>query len=1144
MCPLQYIAECYDEDADSYAKELHELDQLRNAACHPPTTVDGCNLLKRYFCQLHALHTRFPLIAERELLPPFVWRNQFTSGLSTSADPLFEQANVLYNYGALHTQLAALDARSTDDGIKLVCTHFQCAAWAFGHLRQAFGPFATGDLAPEILHFMENVCLAQAQECILQKSLIDQRKPGIVTKVTAQIIAYYNQAYGSLLNVSEDGSLADLLQVTNRVFRDSKARIQFHIAYLGCVLLLYRGQVAEEQQRMGERVAFFAAAAEKLKEAEKLAGKLRTPAEVAELMAFVGDVVAGKLKAGQGENEFIYHEQVPDVSTLAAVPAANLVKGIGFEVSDPAAAGKDIFRRLVPMKVHEASSVYSEEKAQLLRDVGDRVQTRDDECDKFMASLNVDAIQAEDSRSDGAPVLRLPQGLVDRCAELSAKPSAIPDLVAAMSRLAETCTDVEAMLAECRSVLEREERHELQFQQRTGVSRPSPGGHLFELSREAVKYGEAHARAGESNDTLRNAMALHLNNLKQLAKPLDELLLAVPVCREHIEPALLAELRALLAKVLEMKTQRVQLCGMLRAALADDDITTKVIVSADRSLESLFEAELAKHSATVSLIDQNLAAQPNILRALTDCYARCAVYIKATADVRQQRDAFYAGLASSYDVYDDLLGKSSKGMEFYRKLQVNIQRMLARVKAAHEVQEEERQQRLDAAAAKEAVPAAAAQTAAAASELPRYTPSMAVPTASVSSGAPKLKDYMRNGALINRNEIHHSHRSAFVPAVRPNPLGSETTVIGASAATATMTDSAYDATKTSSAFSMNEPPPPYVYGQQVFSGPGNFDANQQRPFGGTNDGPAHAPPPPYNAYGSGTDPTDSYNAFSQQHQLQFQQQHQQHHQPPQQQQQFHHQQQLPTPHSQTHSPYTPNAFATHSGVTQTMYTNVAAQSSGAGQQQQQQQQPFVGAPTAHQSQMPWQQQGQHAGIGAGGSSQVTYAYSDQQVQSFGANTLAGNVWHKHNQQQHQQQQQQQMSFPSPVPTPAPAPAPNAWVQQNTIAQQQPAQQTPQPNQYLSQQLVGMHLDASSSPAAGAVASPAATPTASVSSPYNTSSQPSYQLTANSQYVTGYDQTGSLYRTQSSSSYGTHPGYEFNQQSGLYQYGSGYQVSQS
>lgn len=53
-------------------------------------------------------------------------------GMSFSVpDIRYEISSVLYNIGALHTQLGMSDTRTTEDGMKMACTHFQCAAWAF-----------------------------------------------------------------------------------------------------------------------------------------------------------------------------------------------------------------------------------------------------------------------------------------------------------------------------------------------------------------------------------------------------------------------------------------------------------------------------------------------------------------------------------------------------------------------------------------------------------------------------------------------------------------------------------------------------------------------------------------------------------------------------------------------------------------------------------------------------------------------------------------------------------------------------------------------------------------------------------------------------------------------------------------------------
>jgi tyrosine-protein phosphatase non-receptor type 23 len=77
-----------------------------------------------------------------------------------------------------------------------------------------------------------------------------------------------------------------------------------------------------------------------------------------ESLTFTMDVVEGKKKAAKNENEFIYHEDMPDKDVLPDVKGASLVKGIPFNVNDPEVSGPDIFARLVPMKAHEASSLY------------------------------------------------------------------------------------------------------------------------------------------------------------------------------------------------------------------------------------------------------------------------------------------------------------------------------------------------------------------------------------------------------------------------------------------------------------------------------------------------------------------------------------------------------------------------------------------------------------------------------------------------------------------------------------------------------------------------------------------------------------------------------------------------------------------
>ena len=57
-----------------------------------------------------------------------------------------------------------------------------------------------------------------------------------------------------------------------------------------------------------------------------------------------------------------------------------------------------------------------------------------------------------------------------------------------------------------------------------------------------------------------------------------------------------------------------------------------------------------------------------------------------------RRDQTIRDLINSYDVYEDLMAKSQKGLEFYKKLEVNVGRLLARCRGVCKVQQEEREQ--------------------------------------------------------------------------------------------------------------------------------------------------------------------------------------------------------------------------------------------------------------------------------------------------------------------------------------------------------------------------------------------------------------------------------------------------------------------
>lgn len=58
-------------------------------------------------------------------------KNPHSTIVASIAEIHFELMAILYNIGALHSKLGIENSRTTQEGMKMACTHFQCSAWAF-----------------------------------------------------------------------------------------------------------------------------------------------------------------------------------------------------------------------------------------------------------------------------------------------------------------------------------------------------------------------------------------------------------------------------------------------------------------------------------------------------------------------------------------------------------------------------------------------------------------------------------------------------------------------------------------------------------------------------------------------------------------------------------------------------------------------------------------------------------------------------------------------------------------------------------------------------------------------------------------------------------------------------------------------------
>ncbi|XP_026894376.1 tyrosine-protein phosphatase non-receptor type 23 isoform X1 [Acinonyx jubatus] len=685
----KFVLKNYGENPEAYNEELKKLELLRQNAVRVPRDFEGCSVLRKYLGQLHYLQSRVPMGSGQEAAVPVTWTEIFSGKSVAHEDIKYEQACILYNLGALHSMLGAMDKRVSEEGMKVSCTHFQCAAGAFAYLREHFPHAYSVDMSRQILTLNVNLMLGQAQECLLEKSMLDNRKSFLVARISAQVVDYYKEACRALEN-------PDTASLLGRIQKDWKKLVQMKIYYFAAVAHLHMGKQAEEQQKFGERVAYFQSALDKLNEAIKLAKG--QPDTVQDALRFTMDVIGGKYNSAKKDNDFIYHEAVPVLDTLQPVKGAPLVKPLPVNPTDPAVTGPDIFAKLVPMAAHEASSLYSEEKAKLLREMMAKIEDKNEVLDQFMDSMQLDPETVDNLDAYS----HIPPQLMEKCAALSVRPDTVRNLVQSMQVLSGVFTDVEASLKDIRELLEEDELLEQKLQETLGQAGASLAGgagskaELAEVRRDWAKYMEVHEKASFTNSELHRAMNLHVGNLRLLSGPLDQVRAALPTpALTPEDKAVLQNLKRILAKVQEMRDQRVSLEQQLRELIQKDDITASLVTTDHSEIKKLFEEQLKKYDQLRVYLEQNLAAQDNVLRALTEANVQYAAVRRVLSDLDQKWKSTLQTLVASCEAYEDLMKKSQEGKDFYADLESKVAALLERAQSTCQAREAARQQLLD-----------------------------------------------------------------------------------------------------------------------------------------------------------------------------------------------------------------------------------------------------------------------------------------------------------------------------------------------------------------------------------------------------------------------------------------------------------------
>ena len=118
----------------------------------------------------------------------------FTHKSTAQHSLAFEKASIIFNISAVLSCHAANQTRSEESGLKTAYHSFQASAGMFTYINENFLHAPSTDLSRETVKTLISIMLAQAQEVFLEKQIADEKKVGLLAKLSSQAATLYGQA--------------------------------------------------------------------------------------------------------------------------------------------------------------------------------------------------------------------------------------------------------------------------------------------------------------------------------------------------------------------------------------------------------------------------------------------------------------------------------------------------------------------------------------------------------------------------------------------------------------------------------------------------------------------------------------------------------------------------------------------------------------------------------------------------------------------------------------------------------------------------------------------------------------------------------------------------------------------------------------
>ncbi|GJQ69171.1 putative programmed cell death 6-interacting protein [Trypoxylus dichotomus] len=729
--PLKNIIQSRYSTADKpedYGDAINELAKLRTNGIWKAFEKyeSSLDVVYSYYDQLVSLEQKIP---PQEIQIPFKWRDAFDKGSIfgsksslTIASLSYEKICILFNIAALQSAVASSQSTENDEALKLAAKLLQAAAGIYNHLKSTvmlqIQQDPTEDLNPDTLGALSSLMLAQAQEMFVQKAIHDNMKDSIVAKLAQQC----EELYADCLKIFQRDTLKALWD------KDWIPLIAGKQAAMRATALYYQSLVCKNDKAVGKEIAYLEHCIELFKASAQRSGR--------NLYSDISIKAQRNLAEAKKDNDFIYHERVPDIKTLDPIGKAQPAKLL--PVTHPMSRNyRDLFSELVPVVVHQAMAAYDLRKSEITQTEIGRLRESTQVLNSVLASLNLPAA-IEVTDGDGLPPSMLEKAeKVKELGGISELEKLINDLPELLKRNKDILDESDRMLNE-----EKQADESLRQQFKEKWTR-TPSDKLTEMFRSnSAKYREIITNAEKADKIVRDKLAANREGIVLLSGSNSDLQGSVPSGNGGTvsNSSAVNTLRQLMDEVDTIKAERdaieqeltsatLDMKSKFLSALANDGSINEPALSVE-SLGQVF-GPLQKQ------VKESIEKQEGLLERIQITNNEFVQERGATTGGREQ---MMCRLANAYDAFRDINNNVKEGTKFYNDLTqilVSAQNKISDYCFARKTEKEELLKDLTQASSRQAPAVPPAQPGYHSSVTPGTTPSPAAPVAAPTPTQPQ-----------------------------------------------------------------------------------------------------------------------------------------------------------------------------------------------------------------------------------------------------------------------------------------------------------------------------------------------------------------------------------------------------------------------